>query len=56
MHLRHCHARAHRQVIRQFGRFPYRNEALSRSTTANESEYVNEGGYGRTVRELQAAG
>ncbi|MGR3803907.1 DUF924 family protein [Marinibacterium profundimaris] len=50
------HARAHRQVIRQFGRFPYRNEALSRSTTANESEYVNEGGYGRTVRELQAAG
>ena len=24
------HARAHREVIRKFGRFPYRNEALSR--------------------------
>ena len=49
------HARAHRAVIRQFGRFPYRNQALSRSTTANEDAYVNAGGYGQTVRELQAA-
>ena len=49
------HARAHREVIRQFGRFPYRNEALSRSMTAHESAYVSEGGYGQTVRELQAA-
>ncbi|WP_428925529.1 DUF924 family protein [Marinibacterium sp. SX1] len=50
------HARAHREVIRQFGRFPYRNEALERSTTANEDAYVSAGGYGQTVRELQAAG
>ena len=50
------HARAHRQVIRQFGRFPYRNEALSRRPTAPEAEYVAAGGYGETVRELQAAG
>lgn len=49
------HARAHRAVIRQFGRFPYRNEALSRSTTATENAYVSAGGYGQTVRELQAA-
>ena len=49
------HARAHRQVIRQFGRFPYRNEALSRKPTATELEYVKAGGYGETVRELQAA-
>ena len=49
------HARAHRQVIRQFGRFPNRNQALSRCSTAPESDYVASGGYGRTVRELQAA-
>jgi uncharacterized protein (DUF924 family) len=50
------HARAHREVIRQFGRFPYRNEALSRSSTGPEMAYVSGGGYGETVRELQAAG
>lgn len=48
------HARAHRDVIRQFGRFPYRNEALKRSTTALESAYIAKGGYGSTVRALQA--
>ncbi len=50
------HARAHREVIRQFGRFPYRNEALARATTASEASYVTGGGYGHTVRELQRAG
>ena len=50
------HARAHREVIRKFGRFPYRNEALSRPTTEHEAAYVDMGGYGTTVRELQAAG
>lgn len=49
------HARAHREVIRQFGRFPYRNDALERSTTASEAAYVSGGGYGQTVRELQQA-
>lgn len=49
------HARAHREVIRKFGRFPYRNAALSRSTTGPEAAYVTGGGYGETVRELQAA-
>jgi len=49
------HARAHREVIRQFGRFPYRNEALERSTTEHEAAYVSQGGYGSTVRDLQAA-
>lgn len=47
------HARAHREVIRQFGRFPYRNVALSRSTTTQEQAYVEAGGYGATVRALQ---
>ena len=49
------HARAHREVIRQFGRFPYRNEALDRNSTGAESDYVSAGGYGQTVRELQEA-
>ncbi len=49
------HARAHREVIRKFGRFPYRNEALSRQMTEHEAAYVSKGGYGSTVRELQAA-
>ncbi len=49
------HARAHREVIRRFGRFPYRNEVLRRASTGPEAEYVREGGYGTTVRELQKA-
>ncbi len=49
------HARAHREVIRQFGRFPYRNQALQRTFTSPETDYVTAGGYGETVRELQAA-
>lgn len=49
------HARAHREVIRQFGRFPYRNEALARATTPPERAYVDAGGYGTTIRELEKA-
>ncbi|MDP2518710.1 DUF924 family protein [Shimia thalassica] len=49
------HARAHREVIRLFGRFPYRNDALQRSFTGAEKEYVDQGGYGYTVQELQKA-
>jgi len=49
------HARAHREVIRRFGRFPYRNAALSREMTEHEAAYVSNGGYGATVRELQAS-
>ena len=48
------HARAHREVIRKFGRFPTRNAALSRPSTAAESGYLSDGGYGATVRRLQA--
>lgn len=47
------HARAHRQVIRDFGRFPYRNEALGRSHTSQEAAYISGGGYGATIRSLQ---
>lgn len=48
------HAQAHREVIRQFGRFPYRNEALGRTPTRNETAYAQQGGYGATLRQLQA--
>ncbi|MEP4195407.1 MAG: DUF924 family protein [Aliishimia sp.] len=48
------HARAHREVIRQFGRFPYRNAALARDTTQAEAAYLATGGYGETLRMLDA--
>ncbi|MBR9765645.1 MAG: DUF924 domain-containing protein [Rhodobacteraceae bacterium] len=49
------HAKAHREVIRKFGRFPYRNEALQRRSTAAEAAYLEQGGYGATMRSLEAA-
>ena len=48
------HAKAHRQVIREFGRFPYRNDALDRRSSAHERDYIDQGGYGQTVRQVQA--
>jgi uncharacterized protein (DUF924 family) len=48
------HAQAHREVIRRFGRFPYRNAALSRMETRSETDYAAQGGYGATLRALQA--
>lgn len=49
------HAQAHRDVIRKFGRFPFRNDALERRTLEPEAAFLENGGYGATVRELQAA-
>lgn len=48
------HAQAHRDVIRRFGRFPFRNEALERRTLDAEAAFLAAGGYGATVREMQA--
>jgi len=39
------HARAHREVIRAFGRFPYRNAAMGRVMTAEETSFLSAGGY-----------
>lgn len=39
------HARAHREIIRRFGRFPYRNAALGRQNTHAEEAFLAEGGY-----------
>lgn len=49
------HARAHREVIRQFGRFPHRNAVLNRPSTAAERAYEQDGGYGATLRQVMAA-
>lgn len=49
------HARAHREIIRRFSRFPYRNAALGRRSSAREVAFMEEGGYGAIVRELEAA-
>nr|NIS42147.1 DUF924 domain-containing protein [Desulfuromonadales bacterium] len=38
------HAKAHREVIRQFGRFPYRNAVLNRATRPDEIAYLEGGG------------
>lgn len=48
------HAKAHREVIRRFGRFPTRNAALARATSAAEAAFLNEGGYGAIVAALRA--
>lgn len=48
------HAKAHREVIRRFGRFPYRNAALARCNSAEEDKFLTEGGYGKIVEELRA--
>lgn len=47
------HARAHREVIRRFGRFPTRNLALGRRSTQAEQAYLAAGGYGAIVQELR---
>lgn len=47
------HARAHRETIRRFGRFPARNAALGRATTPAEAAWLAGGGYGATVAALR---
>ncbi len=37
-------AQDHREIIRRFGRFPHRNKALSRTSTAEEVAYLSSGG------------
>lgn len=39
------HAIAHRNVIRQFGRFPHRNIILGRESTGAEIAFLDKGGY-----------
>ena len=48
------HARAHREIIARFGRFPFRNAALGRETTAEEAAFLAEGGYGAVVAAMKS--
>ena len=48
------HAQAHREIIRMFGRFPFRNAALSRTDTAKEAEFIKNGGYATLLEHLKA--
>jgi uncharacterized protein (DUF924 family) len=47
------HAHAHREIIRRFGRFPFRNEALGRRSTLEEAAFMEKGGYGALLREMK---
>ncbi|MCW3780806.1 DUF924 family protein [Defluviimonas salinarum] len=49
------HGRTHREIIRRFGRFPYRNAALGRQSTAEEVEFLENGGYRAILNELAGA-
>jgi uncharacterized protein (DUF924 family) len=40
------HAEGHRDIIRRFGRFPHRNPMLGRATTAQEADFLRNGGFG----------
>jgi uncharacterized protein (DUF924 family) len=38
-------AEVHRDIIRRFGRFPHRNKILGRTTTPEEQEFMDAGGF-----------
>jgi uncharacterized protein (DUF924 family) len=42
----HRWALAHREIVRRFGRFPHRNAALGRASTAEEAEFLKQPGSG----------
>lgn len=44
------HAKVHRDIIREFGRFPFRNKALGRTNTPVEQRFLDNGGYGAAFR------
>ncbi len=48
------HARAHREIIARFGRFPFRNAALGRASTADETAFLANGGYMAIVTALKS--
>lgn len=44
------HAKLHRDVIRNFGRFPWRNALLDRLSTPQERMFMDQGGYAAMVK------
>lgn len=49
------HAKAHREVIRRFGRFPHRNAELGRNSTPAEQAFLDGAGYRGIVTAMQQA-
>lgn len=49
------HARAHREIIQRFGRFPGRNAALGRTETPEEAAFQAQGGYAALVKALSTS-
>lgn len=49
-----AHAKAHHWVIEKFGRFPYRNAALNRQTTAEEQAFLDAGGYRHALEQVRS--
>jgi uncharacterized protein (DUF924 family) len=47
------HAQAHREVIRQFGRFPFRNAAMGRVSTPAEAAWLAAGAYPALVQAMR---
>ena len=47
------HARAHRELIRSYGRFPSRNTQLGRKNMLFEQEYFDHGGYQAVLARLK---
>lgn len=39
------HARGHRDIVARFGRFPHRNPILARESTAEELQFLADGGF-----------
>jgi uncharacterized protein (DUF924 family) len=48
------HARAHREIIRTFGRFPFRNAALGRASRPEEVAFLEAGGYRAMLERIPA--
>ncbi len=49
------HAKAHREIIRKFGRFPYRNDALERRSSPHETDFIDNQGYQKILQDLSAS-
>jgi uncharacterized protein (DUF924 family) len=50
----HLHARTHHEIVRRFGRFPFRNAALGRVPTPEEEAFLAAGGYAQAVKDMTA--
>lgn len=48
------HAQVHREIVRKFGRFPGRNDALGRQHVGEEQVFLTDGGYAKMLTSLPA--